>query len=58
MKFFDKDPLEETFMRLAENELYEVVTKEVMQGQVIAGIWGRAFSDVEGDMDNAKALYS
>jgi len=57
MKFFDKDPLEETFMRLAENELYEVVTKEVMQEQVVAGIWGRAFSDVEGDMDKAKALY-
>ena len=56
MKFFDKDPLEETFMRLAENELYEVVTKEVMQEHVVAGIWGRAFSDVEGNMDKAKAL--
>ena len=32
MKFFDKDPLEETFMRLAENELYEVVTEEVFHG--------------------------
>jgi len=58
MKFFDKDPLEETFMRLDENKLYEVVTKEVMQEQIFSyGIWGRAFADVEGDMQKAKALY-
>jgi hypothetical protein len=57
LEFFNKDPLEETFMRLAENELYEIVTREVMSEQVIAGIWGRAFSDAEGDLDKSKALY-
>lgn len=28
-----------------------------MNEEVIAGIWGRAFSDVEGDQEKAKALY-
>ena len=57
MKFFEKDPLEETFMRLAENELYEVVAKEVLNEIFMAGIWGRAFSDTEGNAEKAKALY-
>jgi hypothetical protein len=57
MKFFIKDPLEKTFDRLEENELFEIVTREVMNEEVIAGIWGRAFSDVEGDQEKAKALY-
>ena len=57
MEFFKKDPLEESFMRLAENDFYEIVTREVMNEQVIAGIWGRAFSDAEGDTNKAKALY-
>jgi hypothetical protein len=57
LEFFKKDPLEESFMRLAENDFYEIVTREVMNEQVIAGIWGRAFSDAEGDTNKAKALY-
>jgi hypothetical protein len=57
MKFFEKDPLEDAYLRLAENELYDVVTREVMSDQVMPGIWGRAFSDTQGDMDKSKALY-
>jgi hypothetical protein len=57
LEFFKKDPLEDSFMRLAENELYEIVTREVMNEQVVAGIWGRAFSDAEGATDKSKALY-
>ncbi len=57
MKFFKTDPLEKAFLRLAENELYEVVTLEVMNEQVMPGIWGKAFSHSEGDMEKSKALY-
>lgn len=57
MKFFKKDPFEESFMRLAENELYEIVANEVLNEQVMAGIWGRAFSDAEGNTEKSKALY-
>ena len=44
-------------MRLAENELYEIVAMEVANEQVMAGIWGKAFSDTEGNMEKSKALY-
>jgi hypothetical protein len=57
MKFFQKDPFGESVQRMEENELYEIVTKEVMNEEVVAGIWGRAFSDTEGDEQKAKALY-
>jgi len=57
LKFFKKDPLEETFMRLAENELYEIVAMEVANEQVMPGIWGKAFSDTEGNMEKSRALY-
>jgi hypothetical protein len=57
MKFLMNDPFKGSSKRLAENELYEIVTKEVMNEEVMAGIWGKAFADTEGDEQKAKALY-
>jgi len=57
MKFLKKDPLDSSVQRLAENELFEIVTQEIMNEEVIAGVWGRAFSDTEGDFNKSKALY-
>ena len=57
MKFFKKDPFGESIQRMEETELFEIVTKEVMNEEVIAGIWGKAFADTEGDEQKAKALY-
>ena len=57
MRFLNNDPIKEAVDRLGENELYDLVTREVMLEQVMPGVWGRAFADAEGNMEKAKALY-
>ena len=58
MKFFKQDPLENAISRLKENQIYEIVTLEVMNEEVMPGVWGKAFSDSEGNIEKTKALLS
>ena len=43
--------------RLSEIELYELVAEEIENNQQSKGLWLKALSDSEGDLDKAKALY-
>ena len=44
-------------MAFPEDAFYEIATREVTANRLAAAIWGRAFSDSDGDMVKAQALY-
>jgi transposase-like protein len=43
--------------RLSEIELYELVAEEIENNQQSKGLWVKALSDSEGDLDKGQALY-
>ena len=43
--------------RLSEIELYELVAEEIENNEKSKGLWTKALSDSEGDMERAEALY-
>jgi hypothetical protein len=43
--------------RLSEIELYELVAEEIERNQQSKGLWVKALSDSEGDLDKGQALY-
>ena len=43
--------------RLSEVQLYEMVAEEIANNQQSKGLWAKAFSEVGGDHEKAKALY-
>ena len=43
--------------RLSEIELYELVAEEIENNQQSKGLWLKALSDSDGDLDKGKALY-
>jgi len=43
--------------RLSEIELYELVAEEIERNQQSKGLWVKALSDAEGDLDKGQALY-
>ena len=40
-----------------ENELYEIVAKEIRSGTLVDGLYTRAFSEADGNKDKARARY-
>ncbi len=43
--------------RLADEVIYENVLKEIESGKRRGGVWAKALSESDGDIEKAKALY-
>ena len=42
---------------MQDDKFYNEVAKELLDGQIQAGAWARAFAEAEGDKERAKAIY-
>ena len=51
----EKDSESESYMN--EEEIYELISDEIGNGNTKKGLWTKAFSEAEGDENKAKAVY-
>ncbi len=42
---------------MQDDKFYDEVAKELLDGNVQAGVWARSFSEADGDKEKAKAIY-